>query len=208
MVKVFAPMMSLDASGSLGQAVTFSKWKGRNYVRERVIPSNPKSAAQVGRRAMFKWLTQTWASESSADKATWQDLADQLIASPFNAYVSRNMENWHNYLAPIQTPDDVRSNTPSDNALTAAAWEENRIKLTVSGTTLNAAKGILIFADTATPVVESVGLCILVEDDLVITSHDFFWTPPAVTTYYFDSICFSDDGNVAAAGGEQSAVPP
>ena len=57
MVKITGPMMSLDAQGTLGDAITFAKWKGRPYVRQRVIPSNPKTGAQLGRRAMFKFLT-------------------------------------------------------------------------------------------------------------------------------------------------------
>lgn len=208
MVKVNGPMFSLDASGTLADAITFSRWKGRPYVRERVIPSNPKSGAQTGRRAMFKFLTQAWSSVVGADQDSWQAIADQIVASQFNAYLKDNMENWHNFLSPRQNVTGTRAGTPSDNALSAAAWEENRIKLTFAGAALGDNWGKAIFAHTATPVVEALGICILVEVDNTIASHDVFWTPPAVTTYYFDSICFSDDGAKAAAGGEQSAVPP
>jgi len=208
MVKVYGPMFSLDASGTLAEAVTFSKWKGRPYVRERVIPSNPKSGAQVGRRAMFKFLTQLWASVSAADQATWKDLAEQLVASNFNAYVSDGMAAWHNFLAPSEATPATRTGTPSDNALTAAIWEENRIKLTLSGSALGDAWGIVIFADTAGAVTPAVGNAIMAEADTTIASHDLFWTPPDVTTYYFDSIAFSDDGAKAAAGGGQNAAPP
>lgn len=43
MAKVTGPLMSLDASGTVGKTATFSKWKGQNYVRLRVTPKNPKS---------------------------------------------------------------------------------------------------------------------------------------------------------------------
>jgi len=46
MAKVTGPLMSLDASGTVAKTTTFSKWKGRNYVRQRVIPHNPQSAGQ------------------------------------------------------------------------------------------------------------------------------------------------------------------
>lgn len=207
MVKVNAPMMSLDASGTLGDAITFSKWKGRPYVRERVIPSNPKSGGQTGRRAMFKFLAQAWASLGAPEQASWDDLADQLVASPFNAFISDNMEYWHNFYTPRSAITDTRIGTPSDNVLTAAAWEENRIKLTLAGAALGDAWGICIFADTAALATPTVGLCVLVEPDLTIASHDIYWTPPSVTTWYFNSIAFSDDGAQAAAGGQQSAVP-
>lgn len=39
--------MSLDASGTYAGALTFAKWKGRQYVRNRVDPANPQSANQV-----------------------------------------------------------------------------------------------------------------------------------------------------------------
>jgi len=207
MVKVYGPMMSLDASGTLADAITFSKWKGRQYARERVIPSNPKSGAQVGRRSMFRFLTQLWASVGDADQATWQDLADQLVASPFNAYISDNMVDWHNFLCPSEATPATRAGTPSDNALTAAVWEENRVKLSLAGSALGDAWGIIIFAKEGGAVTPAVGNAVLVEADTTIAAHDIFWTPPTVATWHFDSIAFADDGAQAAAGGGQNAVP-
>ena len=203
MVKVNGPMFSLSASGSLADAITFSSWKGRPYVRERVIPSNPKSGAQTGRRAMFKFLTQLWSGVSDADQATWQDYADQLIASPFNGYLSRNMEYWHNFLTPMEGDDGTRAGTPSDNALTAAAYEENRIKLSLAGAALGDAWGIALFAKLAGAPDVTVAECIMVEADTTIAAHDFFWTPPTLGRWYFNSIAFADDGAQAAAGGAQ-----
>ena len=46
MAKVTGPLMSLDASGTVAGTVVFSKWHGRNYVRQRVIPQNPRSEDQ------------------------------------------------------------------------------------------------------------------------------------------------------------------
>lgn len=207
MVKVNAPMMSLSASGTLGDAITFSSWKGRSYVRERVIPSNPRSGGQVGRRSMFAFLTQKWDALATVDKATWQDLADQLVASPFNAFVSDNMEGWHNFLTPTQATPATRTGTPSDNALTAAVWEENRVKLSIAGTALGDAWGLAIFAATGATVTPSVGNCVLAVIDDTIAAHDVFWTPPTVEQYTFDTIAFADDGAQAAAGGPESATP-
>ncbi|KKL03779.1 hypothetical protein LCGC14_2622690, partial [marine sediment metagenome] len=96
MVKVNAPAMSLDASGSLAGALTFSKWKGRNYVRQLVRPSNPRSGGQVGVRAMFKFLSQIWAGLAPADKTSWEDRADDKVISPFNAFMGYNQFRWRN----------------------------------------------------------------------------------------------------------------
>lgn len=51
MAKVTSPLMSLDASGSIAGALTFSKWKGRNYVRQLVTPANPQTSGQQEVRA-------------------------------------------------------------------------------------------------------------------------------------------------------------
>jgi len=107
----------------------------------------------------------------------------------------------------MEAATGARTGTPSDNALTAAAWEENRVKLTLSGSALGDAWGIILFGYTSTGFTPAVGNAILVENDTTIASHDFYWTPPSVTTWYFNSIAFSDDGAKATAGGEQSAVP-
>jgi hypothetical protein len=46
MAKVTAPLMSLDASGTVAKTAVFSKWKGRNYVRLHVTPMNPNTTSQ------------------------------------------------------------------------------------------------------------------------------------------------------------------
>lgn len=50
MAKVSGPLFSMEASGSYGGAITFAKWKGRQYSRQLVIPSNPHSADQEAAR--------------------------------------------------------------------------------------------------------------------------------------------------------------
>lgn len=56
MAKVTGPLLSLDASGSVAGTMTFSKWKGINYLRQRVIPSNPRTAGQLAVRSILGTL--------------------------------------------------------------------------------------------------------------------------------------------------------
>jgi hypothetical protein len=53
MAKVTAPFMSLDASGTIASTLTASKWKGRNYMRLRIIPSNPSTSFQIAVRLIL-----------------------------------------------------------------------------------------------------------------------------------------------------------
>lgn len=103
MVKVYGPMMSMDASGTLAKAATFSKWKGRNYVRQRVIPANPKSGPQTGMRAMLKFLSQSWAGLGAGPQATWVIRAASKVISPFNAFCSYNQTRWRQFKAPTDS---------------------------------------------------------------------------------------------------------
>lgn len=60
MAKVTAPFLSLDASGTVGQTLTASKWKGINYMRQRVIPKNPNSFKQLAIRAVITDASIAW----------------------------------------------------------------------------------------------------------------------------------------------------
>ncbi len=114
MVKLLGPAMSLDASGSLAGVIVFSKWKGRNYARQLVTPANPKSGGQVGMRAMFKFLSQIWDGLTDSNKATWEDRADNLIASPFNAFMSYNQRRWRDFNTPtIEDPATETGTAPT-----------------------------------------------------------------------------------------------
>ncbi len=54
MAKLTAPLFSFTASGKLANSLVFFGWKGLNVVRKYVIPSNPKSDAQIIQRAYMK----------------------------------------------------------------------------------------------------------------------------------------------------------
>lgn len=56
MSKVSAPFLSLDASGTVANTLTASKWKGRNYMRLRIIPANPQTAGQQAVRSILGTL--------------------------------------------------------------------------------------------------------------------------------------------------------
>lgn len=71
MATVKLPMMSLDASGAIGRAIVFSKWKGRNYIRKLVKPHQPRSGLQVGQRAAMKFLTKNWSSLTATIQGHW-----------------------------------------------------------------------------------------------------------------------------------------
>lgn len=100
MVRVKGPLFSMDASGSLGKAVVFSKWKGRAYVRAHAIPSNPRSGLQVGIRTVMGFLSQYFSSLTAGELSDWEDLAEDESITAINALCrdgvqrARRNEGW------------------------------------------------------------------------------------------------------------------
>lgn len=87
MARTKAPLFGLDASGSLGGSIVFSKWKGRTYVRRLTIPSNPKSGLQVGMRSSMRFVTQDFTNLTAGQKAAWDTLAAVDNITQLNAQV-------------------------------------------------------------------------------------------------------------------------
>lgn len=109
--------MSFDASGTIGGAITFSKWKGRNYIRRHAIPSNPKTGAQVATRAMMRFLTTQWASLTAGQQAEWAAQATSDNITPLNAFVRYNMKRWTQFGDPFMDLTGVASTVPTLGAL-------------------------------------------------------------------------------------------
>ena len=53
MARVTGPLMSMEASGTIGKTLTFANWLGRQYVRRWTRPSNPQTADQMDQRNAF-----------------------------------------------------------------------------------------------------------------------------------------------------------
>jgi hypothetical protein len=92
MAKVNGPLMSLEASGTIGGAITFGKNKGRNFVRVRTTPANPQTVAQTGVRANFAGLVALWKANTAALTTAFKPLADQTQISAFNAFIGFNQK--------------------------------------------------------------------------------------------------------------------
>lgn len=208
MTKVFAPALSLDASGTIGDAITFSKWKGRNYIRERVIPANPKSGLQVGFRSMFKFLAQNWAALTTVEKATWNALADASVISEFNAYMAANQNRWRRFNSPTQDTPATEAGTVCDfvgGATLAATGGVSSISIDWTTGVINQNWGVLIFKGT-TGFSTALSNCIAaVLSDVTITAYSFLDSPLTAGAYFYNSRLFTDDGVLGAELGEITA---
>lgn len=122
MARVKGPLFSMEASGTIGGAIVFSKWKGRDYVRRHAIPSNPKSGLQTGVRAVFGFIAQQYAGLSEADVSDWQDLAAGDNITPLNAQIRDAVDRARRNLGWRENTTDTGSTAPAaPTAATATA---------------------------------------------------------------------------------------
>lgn len=208
MAGVKGPLFSLDASGSVGDAIVFAKWKGRNYVRRHAIPSNPKSVGQVSVRVLLKFLTQYWQSLSDADQADWETRAAATDISPFNAFVGYNMERWGRYAFPSKTDPADEVGTPGTILSPTATAGSRSILLAVPISSHDDNWGVIIHADLGTgftPSRNTAVQAIPAESTATFSWLHFPLTVGVEVFYRFES--FSLDGVNDLLVGEQSATP-
>ncbi len=206
MALVKAPAMSLEASGKLGNAIVFSKWKGRAYVRALVTPANPKSGGQVGVRSMFKFLSQDWASIGSTPQATWETRADQKIISPFNAFMSYNQFRWRDFLAPTIADPEATGDTPAVMGALSGTPGVRSVTLSQIITTANDIWGCCFFRSSSgsfTPAFDN-----LIGVTRAVGVSPVLWvdSPLAAGTYYYDCLSFTLDGQRGTEVGEETVV--
>lgn len=76
MAKIKFGMMMTDARGKLGGQV-FSKNKAGAYVRTKVTPTNPQTAAQAAARALFGSISAGWSALSDSVRAAWNEAVNE-----------------------------------------------------------------------------------------------------------------------------------
>lgn len=91
MAKTTAPTLSFGASGSLAKSMVYSKWKGRPYVRQHVVPANPQTSAQQLTRNAFSWLQSVFAFGTSNFVSTWKAYAQGQVLTDRNGWTKTNL---------------------------------------------------------------------------------------------------------------------
>ena len=97
MAKVTAPFLSLGASGTVGKTLTAAVWKGVAYMRQRVIPANPKTADQIAIRDLITDASVAWKTGAtvgaitidSAYKLAYASAAAGFPYSGFNLFMKQ-----------------------------------------------------------------------------------------------------------------------
>lgn len=206
MARVQGPLFSEDASGTIAKVITYAKWKGRNYVRSRVTPHNPRSGLQVGMRAMMRFLTQHWASGlSTGEKSSWNALGKSQEISPFNGYVQYNQRRTRQDLGVTNAnPANPGAPEAAPTAVVATALPKGVV---LTWTDSGGAKDIatLIYRSTTNGFTPSIANLIRV----VAHGTQKYTDYPLVsgTPYYYVLEGTANDGAKGTAAAQVTATP-
>jgi hypothetical protein len=206
MVKLNGPMFSIDASGKLADAIVFSKWKGRNYARSLVTPSNPQSGGQVGMRRMLRFLSQDWTTFPTAQQNSWDDRADDNVISNFNAMMGYNLARWRNFSGPSR--DDPAGEVGTVQTLANEAATAGVRQITIDFDVTAAAQGWGVAVFRSTTLGFSTAFTNFVQGVKAAAAASYSWvdTPLAAGTYYYNFRAFTMDGVLGAETGEVNAT--
>ena len=92
MVKTKGPCMSLSASGTLADAISFRTLSGKSICSKRPVPTDRRSDKQLGRRSWFRLLCSCWADLDSSEKQSWIDNCPDRFSTPWHFFLSINLD--------------------------------------------------------------------------------------------------------------------
>lgn len=91
MATVTGGLMSLSASGTIADTLTYSRWKGIPYVRQRIIPANPRSVDQTDTRQVFAFLQNLYKRFPAIASEPWIAAAVGNPMTPMNVFMKSNL---------------------------------------------------------------------------------------------------------------------
>ena len=97
MAKVSGPLLSLSASGQIGNAMVFATWKGVQYVRQLVTPTYTNTTTQAAIRLLVKDASEAWKTNAlvgavqidAAYKLAYATAAAGTAMSGFNLFIKQ-----------------------------------------------------------------------------------------------------------------------
>ncbi|MBA7582582.1 hypothetical protein ES708_24514 [subsurface metagenome] len=108
MAKPKSPLLSLGARGTIADGLTFQK-RGRGTIaREKPIPKDPRSAAQLAWRQKYRDAVAAWHALTPEEKEAWHGVCPGLTG--YQCFMSSELK-----YVPVPIPIDIGSGaTPGD----------------------------------------------------------------------------------------------
>lgn len=202
MVKTKGPALSLNATGSIKQLLSFGKTKGRSFLKKSSIPKNPRTGRQVGVRSMMGFLGNSWNNQVAGPGSGWDPIANEEGFAPYHAYVQANARRWNTFQAPGQDFPILEDDAFSSFIFFLYTGGVRSIQSQALMITTDNNWGWVRFLSTtsgfATAVDNCIGVTLLDVGGTTIVVD----TPVAAGSYFMNTRLFSEHGLLSPEQGE------
>jgi hypothetical protein len=101
-------MLSFEAHGTLGGAITAGLWRGRPFVKRKPNSAVRWTAEQRSQRARIGFLKRQWhflPLMAGVDAhAEWAAVTDNVTSTPYHTWLATNMQRWSDTQSAIAYP--------------------------------------------------------------------------------------------------------
>lgn len=107
-VKLVAPNLSFEASGTIGKIITYAKVRGIKYARSWFKPANPQTSEQVNMRTAVALMVAYWQTPLAAPTvAAYKSGASGTKDTGFSLYMGRGLDAYIAQITVAVTPVSV-----------------------------------------------------------------------------------------------------
>ena len=202
MVKTKGPALSLEATGSVKQLISFVRTKGRNVVKASKVPKNPRSGAQRGVRAMMGFLGHAWNGQFGGPGTGWDPAANARGIAPYHAYVAENARRWQNFKAPSKNFPATEDGSFGAFLSTSVTGGVRQLVWEYQFSTVNQNGGLMFFRSTSAGAALTIDNCIhvmLLDDGL---KKVFIDSPVNPGVWFINIRMFTRRGRITGPLGE------
>lgn len=112
MSRVKSPLLSLGATGCLGDSLTFTRRRHVNILEKKPIPTDVRSLAQMYQRWLYQDYTAWWHTLSMADKQVWNSLASSYHMTGYAYWMSDRLHNLPDIVLGLRLDNISGTTTP------------------------------------------------------------------------------------------------
>ena len=142
-MKIKNPLMSIDARGRYALALVYSIWRGLNYARTFVVPTNPQTGRQLTVRGFLTTAVRAWAGLTQAQRDNWNDeskdvkttdvFGDNVIISGINYYTALSTIAQDLGEVPVSDPPTAKPPKNVDTVVIATGALSGEVLVTWDG---------------------------------------------------------------------------
>ena len=135
MARTDGPLLSLSASGSFADTLTFVKTRRGTNVRAKIHQSSGKTPRQTSQRSLFGGLSEWWSSPAFYPPSNWSAAPRAGNDADFSAMLKINLDRWANFTGPGVSYPVTNTGTAGGATIFSTGVDGHRVEVVALGFT-------------------------------------------------------------------------